>query len=154
MLPGAVRTRPKRPTQLSRWLQHGFQSCQDGSKMAQEASKTPLTRLQAHPKSSRDASRTAPRAPRRPPRLSKGLQDGSGSLLDAFKRSPEEALEPPRRLQQLSRGGFGGIKTPPRALQRHLPSLQLPSNNLKPHGHPLLNMFSCCIVICGSLLSV
>ena len=154
MLPRAVGTRPKRPGELSKWLQHGLQRRQDGSVTAQGASKTPLIRLQDRSKSSQDASRTIPRAPRRPLRLAKGIQVGSGSFQDASRSSPEEALEPPRRLQQLSKGGFGGIKTPPRTLQGYLPSLQLPSNNLKPHGHPVLSILSCYLVICGSLLSV
>ena len=148
MLPRAVRTRPKRPGELSKLLQHCLQRPQDSSKRAQAASKTPLIRLQDRSKSSQDASRTIPRALR----LAKGIQVGSGSFQDASRSSPEEALEPPRRLQQLSIDGFGGIETPPRALQGYLPSLQLPSNRLKPHGHPVLSILSCYLVICGSLL--
>ena len=72
----------------SRWLQHGLQSSQDGSKTAQGASKTPLIRRQDRPESSKNASRTVSRAPRRRLRLSKGLQVGSGSFQDA-KSSPE-----------------------------------------------------------------
>ena len=153
MLPRAVRTRPKRPGELSKWLQH-CQRRQEGSKTAQGASKTPLIRLQDRSKSSQDASRTVSRVPRWPLRLAKGLQVGSGSFQDPSRSSPEEALEPPKRFQQLSKGGFGGIKTPPRALQGYLPSVQLPSNSLKPHGHPVLSILSCYLVACGSLLSV
>ena len=135
-------------------LPHGLQRSQDNSKTAQGASKTPLLRLQDRSKSSQDASRTIPGAPRRPLRLAKGLQVCSGSFQDASRSSPEEALEPPRRLQRLSKSGFGGIETPPRALQGYLPSVQLPSNSLKPHGHLVLSILSCVHVICGSLLSV
>ena len=91
----------------SRWLQHGFQSSQDGSKTTQGASKTPLICRQDRPRTSQDASRTAPSAPKTPP----GLQDGSGSLQDASKRGGER--------------GFGSPKPPPRALRRSLPCLQL-----------------------------
>ena len=104
MLLRAVWMRPKRPWELSRWLEHGLQSSQDSSKTAQGASKTPLGRLQDRPRSSQDASRTAPSAPRAPPRRSKSLQDSSGSLQDASKSSPEEVLELPSRLQELPRG--------------------------------------------------
>ena len=104
MLPRAVRTRPKRPGELSKWLQHCLQRRQDGSKTAQGASKTPLIRLQDRSKSSQDASRTIPRAPRRPLRLAKGLQVGSGSFQDASRSSPEEPLALPRPLQELPRG--------------------------------------------------
>ena len=86
----------------SRWLQHGFQSSQDGSKTTQGASKTPLIRLQDRPRTSQDASRTAPSAPKTPPRLSKSLQDSSVSLQDVSKGSPEEVFEAPSRLQELS----------------------------------------------------
>ena len=110
MLLRAVRTRPKRPWELSRWLQHGLQSSQDGSKTAQGASKTPLRRLQGRPRSPQDASRTTPRAPQMPPRVSEGLQDGSRSLQGAPRSSPGEAFGPSRKL--------------PRALQRSLLNLQ------------------------------
>ena len=80
MLLRAVWVRPKRPWELSRWLQHGLQSSQDGSKTAQGASKTPLIRLQDRPRTSQDAFRTAPSAPKAPPSRSKSFQDGSGSL--------------------------------------------------------------------------
>ena len=63
----------------SRWLQHGFQSSQDGSKTTQGASKTPLIRR---------------------------LQDGSGSLQDLSMSAREEVLEIPSRLQELSGGAF------------------------------------------------
>ena len=96
----------------SRWLQHGFQSSQDGSKTTQGASKTPLIRLQDRPRTSQDSSRTAPSAPKTPPRLSKSLQDSSVSLQDVSKSSSEEVLRPPR------------------ALRRSLPSLQLLPCNL------------------------
>ena len=109
----------------SRWLQHGFQSSQDGSKTTQGASKTPLIRLQDRPRTSQDAFRTAPSAPKAPPRLSKSLQDGSGSLQDPSKSSPGEVLETPSRLQELSRRGFGDSKPRPRALPKSRPSLQL-----------------------------
>ena len=55
---------------------------------ARGISKTPLIRFQDRPTSSQDTSQTVPTAPRRPQRLSKGLQDGSGSLQDASKRPP------------------------------------------------------------------
>ena len=104
MLLRAVRKWPEQPWELSRWLQHGLQSSQDSSKTVQGASKTPLGRLQDRPWTSQDTSRTAPSAPKTPPRLSKSLQDGSGSLQGASKSSPEEAFEPLRSLQELSRG--------------------------------------------------
>ena len=106
MVPRAVRTRLKPLGELSRWLQHGLQSSQDGSKTAQGASKTPLRRLQDRPRTSQDASRAAPSAPRTSPRLSKILQDGSVSLQDVSKSSPEEVFETPSRLQELSGGAF------------------------------------------------
>ena len=90
----------------SRWLQHGFQSSQDGSKATPGASKTPPRRLQDRSRTSQDASRTAPSAPRTPPRLSKSLQDGSVSLQDVSKSSPEEVFEAPSRLQEISGGAF------------------------------------------------
>ena len=90
----------------SRWLQHGFQSSQDGSKTTQGASKTRLICLQDRPSTSQDTSRTAPSAPKAPARLSKSLQDGSLSLQGASKRSPEEVFEIPNRLQERSRGSF------------------------------------------------
>ena len=105
-LPRAVRMRPKRSWELSRWLQLGLESSQGHSKRAQGASKTPLRRLQDRPRTSQDASRTAPSAPKTPPRLSKSLQDGSGSLQDASQSLPEKVLELPSRLQELSRGAF------------------------------------------------
>ena len=111
MLPRAVRTRLKLLGELSRWLQHGLQSSQDGSKTAQGASKTPLIRLQDRPRTSQDAFRTAPSAPKAPPRLSKSLQDGSGSLQDPSRR------------------GFGDPKPPPRALQKRLWRLQAASKS-------------------------
>ena len=106
MLPRFVKTRLKLLGELSRWLHHGLQSFQDGSKTAQGASKTPLIRLQDRPRTSQDASRTAPSAPKTPPRLSKSLQDGSVSLQDVSKSSPEEVFEAPSRLQELSGGAF------------------------------------------------
>ena len=106
MVPRAVRTLLKPLGELSRWLQHGLQSSQDGSKTAQGASKTPLIRLQDRPRTSQDAFRTAPSAPKAPSRLSKNLQDGSVSLQDVSKSSPEEVFETPSRLQELSRGAF------------------------------------------------
>ena len=90
----------------SRWLQHGFQSSQDGSKTTQGASKTRLICLQDRPSTSQNASRTAPSAPKTPPRLSKSLQDGSVSLQDVSKSSPEEVFETPSCLQELSGGAF------------------------------------------------
>ena len=72
-------------------------------KRTQGASTMPLRRLQDRP---RTASRTAPSAPRTPPRLSKSLQDGSVSLQDVSKSSPEEVFETPSRLQELSGGAF------------------------------------------------
>ena len=88
----------------SRWLQHGFQSSQDGSKTTQGASKTRLICLQDRPSTSQDTSRTAPSTPKAPARLSKSLQEGSGSLQGASKSSPEEVFETPNRFQELSRG--------------------------------------------------
>ena len=132
MLPRAVRTRLKPLGELSRWLQRGLQSSQDGSKTAQGASKTPLIRLQDRPRTSQDTFRTAPSAPKAPPSRSKSLQDGSGSLQDPSKSSPGEVLETPSRLQELSRRGFGDSKPPPRAFPRSRPSLQLLPCTLKP----------------------
>ena len=107
--------RPKRPGEVSRWLQHGLQSSQDGSKTARGASKTPLKRLQDRPRASQDASRTAPSTPKAPARLSKSLQDGSGSLQGASKSSPEEVFETPSRIQALSRGAFQASSSWPAA---------------------------------------
>ena len=90
----------------SRWLQHGFQSSQDGSKTTQGASKTRLICLQDRPSTSQDTSRTAPSTPKAPARLSKSLQDGSGSLQGASKILPEEVFELLTRFQELSRGAF------------------------------------------------
>ena len=90
----------------SRWLQHGYQRSQDGPKTTQGASKMPLRRLQDRPGTSQDASRAAPSAPRTFPRLSKILQDGSVSLQDVSKSSPEEVFETPSCLQELSGGAF------------------------------------------------
>ena len=73
MVPRAVRTRLKPLGEHSRWLQHGLQSSQDGSKTAQGPSKTPLIRLQDRPRTSQDAFRTAPSAPKAPPSRSKTL---------------------------------------------------------------------------------
>ena len=109
MLLRAVRTRPKRPGELSRWLQHGLQSSQDCSKTAQGASKTPLIRLQDRPRTSQDAFRTAPSAPKGPPRLSKSLQDGSGSLQDVSRSSPEQVFE----TQAASKSSPGEPSKPP-----------------------------------------
>ena len=95
----------------SRWLLHGFQSSQDGSKTTQGASKTPLICRQSCPA----PPKTPLRMPKTPPRLSKSLQDGSGSLQDASQSSPEEVLEPPRRLQELSRGAFRASSCGPAA---------------------------------------
>ena len=106
MLLRAVWMRPKRPWELSRWLQHGLQSSQDGSKTAQGASKTPLGRLQDRPSTSQDSSRIAPSALKTLPRLSKTIQDGSGSLQDASQSSPEEVFQALSRLQELSAGAF------------------------------------------------
>ena len=99
----------------SRWLQHGFQSSQDGSKTTQGASKTRLICLQDRPSTSQDTSRTAPSTPKAPARLSKSLQDGSGSLQGASKSSPEEVFESPSRLQELSRGAFQASSSWPAA---------------------------------------
>ena len=101
MVPRAVRTRLKPLGELSRWLQHGLQSSQDGSKTAQGASKTPLIRLQDRPRTSR--AQGAPKSLQEPPR---------------------RLREPPRPLQELSRRGFGDPKPPPRALQKRLWRLQ------------------------------
>ena len=98
----------------SRWLQHGFQSSQDGSKTTQGASKTLLTRLQDRPRTSQDASGTAPwalqellsrggpRASKTPPRA---LQKRFCRLQAASKSSPEEPSKPPAvALQPLASG--------------------------------------------------
>ena len=95
----------------SSWLQHGFQSSQDSSKTTQGASKTRLICLQDRPSTSQDDSKTASSAPKRPLRLSKSLQDGSGSLQDPSRR------------------GFGDPKPPPRALQKRLWRLQAASKS-------------------------
>ena len=121
MLPRAVRTRLKPLGEFSRWLQRGLQSSQDGSKMAQGASKTPRRLLQDHPRT-KTPSGPPPSAPTGPKRLSKSLQDGSGSLQDPSKSSPGEVLESPSRLQELPRRGFGDSKPRPRALPRSRPS--------------------------------
>ena len=95
---------PKTASLLAnRWLQHGFQRSQDGSKTTQGASKTRLICLQDRPSTSQDASKTSPRAPKTPRRLSKNLQDGSVSLQDVSKSSPEEVFETPSCLQELSK---------------------------------------------------
>ena len=106
MLPRAVRTRLELLGEISRWLQHNLQSSQDDSKTAQGASKMPLIRLQDRPSTSQDTSKIAPSAPKTPPRLSKSLQDGSVSLQDVSKSSPEEVFETPSCLQELSGGAF------------------------------------------------
>ena len=89
----------------SRWLQHGFQRSQDGSKTTQGASKTPLICLQDRPSTSQDASKTATSAPKMP-RLSKSLQDGSVSLQDVSNNSPGEVFEAPSCLQELAGGAL------------------------------------------------
>ena len=90
----------------SRWLQHGFQSSQDGSKTTQGASKTRLICLQDRPSTSQDASKAAPSAPKMPPGLSKSLQDGLVSLQKLSKSSPGEGFEAQSCLQELSGGAF------------------------------------------------
>ena len=102
MLPRAARTRLKLLVELPRWLQHGLQSSQDGSKTTQGAFKTPLIRLQDRPSTSQDDSKTAPSAPKMPLRLSKSLQDGSVSLQELSKSSPGERFDARSRLQELS----------------------------------------------------
>ena len=66
----------------SRWLLHGFQSSQDGSKTTQGASKTPLICRQSRPSTSQDASKTAQDAPK------------------ALQEPPRRLSEPPRALQR------------------------------------------------------
>ena len=66
----------------SRWLLHGFQSCQDGSKTTQGAAKTPLICRQSRPSTSQDASKTAQDAPK------------------ALEEPPRRLSEPPRALQR------------------------------------------------------
>ena len=110
MLLGAARTRPKRPGELSRWLQHDLQKSRESSNMAQGASKTPLRRLRERPRTSQDASRATPSAPKKSPSLSKSLQDCSGGpawtppgplqrrfggFQETTKSSPEELSKPP-----------------------------------------------------------
>ena len=97
----------------SRWLPHGFQSSQDGSKTTQGAFKTPLIRLQDHPSTSQDDSKTASSAPKMPLRLSKNLQDGSGSLQEISKSSPGEVFEAPRSLQEVCGGAFQATTAAP-----------------------------------------
>ena len=81
--------------------------------MASRAPKTAPRRPREPPRRLLYASRAVPAPPRTPlrppktsPRLSKILQDGSVSLQDVSKSSPEEVFEAPSRLQELSRGAF------------------------------------------------
>ena len=115
MLLRAVRMRPKRPWELSRWLQHGLRSSQDGPKTAQGASKMPLGRLGERSGTSQDASRTAPSAPKTPPRLSWRLQDVSGRR----KMPPRPLRRELSTLQETSNGDFprSPPKLPPAVLQ-------------------------------------
>ena len=83
----------------SRWLLHGFQSCQEGSKTTQGASKTPLICRQSRPSTSQDASKTAPR-------LSKSLQDGSVSLQELSRRGF-------LRVQAVSKSSLEELPKPP-----------------------------------------
>ena len=53
-----------------------------------------------------DASRTVLGAPKTSPRFSKILEDGSVSLQDVSKSSPEKVFEASSRLQELSGGAF------------------------------------------------
>ena len=90
----------------SRWLLHGFQSCQDGSKTTQGASKTPLICRQSRPSTSQDASQTAqdaPKALQEPPRR---LSEPPSSLQELSKSFPGKLLDAPSRLQELSGGAF------------------------------------------------
>ena len=90
----------------SRWLQHGFQSSQDGSKTTQGASKTrficlqdrpstsippgPLPAHPRHPQGSPRASKTAQGASKAPPRA---LQKRFLRPQIASKSSPEEPFQ-------------------------------------------------------------
>ena len=81
----------------SRWLLHGFQSSQDGSKTTQGASKTPLICRQSRPSTSQDASKTAQDAP-------KALQEPPRRLSEPPRALQERVFESPSRLQELSGG--------------------------------------------------
>ena len=86
----------------SRWLLHGFQSCQDGSKTTQGASKTPLICRQSCPSTSPDVSKTAQDAP-------KALQEPPRRLSEPPRALQERVFESLSRLQELS----GGASKPP-----------------------------------------
>ena len=66
----------------SRWLLHGFQSCQDGSKTPREPPRRLLYAARAVPA----PPKTPLRLPKTPPRLSKSLPDGSVSLQELPRR--------------------------------------------------------------------
>ena len=86
----------------SRWLLHGFQSSQDGSKTTQGASKTPLICRQSRPSTSQDASKTAQDAPKALQEPLRRLSEPPRALQERFlrpeaasKSSPEEPSKPP-----------------------------------------------------------
>ena len=100
----------------SRWLLHGFQSSQDGSKTTQGASKTPLICRQSRPSTSQDASKTAQDAPK------------------ALQEPPRRLSEPPRALQEsflksaASKSYLEQLSMPPAvALQHPASGLQVAS---------------------------
>ena len=97
----------------SRWLQHGFQSSQDGSKTTRE-----------RPKRALYASRTAPAPPKTPP----GPLPAHPSHLQGSPRASKTAQ--------------GASKAPPRALQKRFlrPQIASKSSPEEPSKPPALGL--------------